>query len=1012
MSASDRAADAGDVAEIERQIEAHDAQSAQLQTLAAHRVRRILLVASLYDSFTLSEGGHLAELISGAIHNPADMAVPELTRVSTRARALEALERQPFDLVITFAHIDDVPADAFGASAKRLQPDAAVFVLAFNMRQLQALPGGPIAIPHVDGTFLWRGDVRLFLALIALAEDRRNAEHDARVGGVRMLILIEDGVAFYSSYLPMLLGELMKQTEILIDQSVNVGQRMLRRRLRPHVLMASTYEDGIALYDRFRDNVLAVLCDVRFPRFGAEDPEAGLALIGHIRERDAETPLLLQSSRDRYRDQATALGAQFVNKNSRTLLGDFRAFMLEHLGFGDFVFRDPSGAEVARAADIEGMLAALEAVSDAVLESHASRNHFSNWLMARTEFALATEMRKMRVSDFASIAEMRGFLQDRLTRIRDEQHRGQVEDFRRGRFASNSRFVRVGGGSLGGKGRGLAFMYELLSRANVDASLEGVHVFVPAAAVLATDVFDRFLDQGGLRDFALREEDDAAILARFLDAALPDDAVADLAAFLQRIDYPIAVRSSSLLEDSHHLPAAGIYPTFMLPNVQAEAADRLAALMDAVRHIYAATFFAPAKAYFASTSSRVEEEKMAVVIQQIVGRRHGDVVYPNLAGVAQSHNFYPVREMRAEDGVATVALGFGRTVVDGGRAVRFSPAFPEWLPQFSSPDEILDHAQRRFWALDVTREPDLRALDPADGLVELGLDAAERHGTLWPVASVYAPEDHAVHDGLSRPGTRLVTMAPILKHGAFPLGPVLSRMLDLGRLGMSGPVEIEFAINLRRRPDEAHQFAFLQIRPLELNQLAGTTRLDDIEPAEVFLRAPRALGVGRNSSILDIVAVREDAFQRSQTAAVAEEIAAANQRLVAEGRPYLLVGPGRWGTSDPWLGIPVAWAQIAGARVIVERGLDDLEVEPSQGTHFFHNMTSLGIGYFTLGRLQGGWIDAAWLASRPVEAEGPFVRHHRLEQPLEVLIDSRSGTGVVLKRPRERQVQDNPDPER
>lgn len=997
---------------MERLIEAHDAQSAQLQTLAAHRVRRILLVASLYDSFTLSEGEHLAELISSAYHNLGPVGLPEVTRVSTRTRALEALARRPFDMVITFAHIDDVAPDVFGAEAKRMRPEIAVFVLAFNMRQLRSLPGGAAAVPNIDGTFLWRGDVRLFLALIALAEDRLNAERDARVGGVRMLILIEDSVPFYSSYLPMLFGELMKQTEILINQSVNVGQRILRRRLRPHVMMASTFEDGMALYERFRDNVLAVLCDVRFPRGGVEDPQAGIALLRHIRDHDVETPLLLQSSRDHYREQAVELGAQFVNKNSRTLLGDFRAFMLEHLGFGDFVFRDADGGEVARAADVEGMLEALGVVPDEVLESHASRNHFSNWLMARTEFALATEMRKMRVSDFASIDAMRGFLRDRLSRILDEQHRGQVEDFQRGRFASNSRFVRVGGGSLGGKGRGLAFMYELLSRGNLDADLEGVRVFVPASAVVATDIFDRFLDDNLLRDFALREEDDAVILARFLAATLADDAVGDLAAFLERIDYPIAVRSSSLLEDSHHLPAAGVYPTFMLPNNQPDPSARLAALLDAVRHIFAATFFAPAKAYFASTASRVEEEKMAVVIQQIVGRRHGDVVYPNLAGVAQSHNFYPVRQMRAEDGVATVALGFGRTVVDGGRAVRFSPAYPEWLPQFSSPDEILDHAQRQFWALDVTRQPDLRVLDPTDGLVALGLEAAEAHGTLWPVASVYSPDDHAVHDGLARPGVRVVTMAPILKHGAFPLSQILGRMLDLGRLGMSGPIEIEFAINLRQTPSDAHEFAFLQIRPLELNQLAGTTRLDEIDESEVFIRAPRALGIGRNSSILDIVTVREDTFQRAETRAIAEEIAAVNQRLLAAGRPYLLIGPGRWGTADRWLGIPVAWAQIAGARVIVERGLDVLEVEPSQGTHFFHNMTSLGIGYFTLGQRQGGTLDAEWLATRTLVAEGPFVRHYCLDEPLEVLIDSRVGSGVILKRPHERQVQENPEPPR
>jgi hypothetical protein len=978
-------------------VDSYDAQAAQLQSVQAQRVRDILLVASLYDSYTLSEGEHLSALISGSYHDLSLTASPRITRVPTRGKALQLLADGTFDLVITMSQVADMSVAEFGRRCKSIRRDLPVFLLAYSMEELRAQDGGPIAIPGIDRSFIWRGDVRLFLSIIKLVEDRRSADHDTRVAGVRVVILVEDNVSFYSSYLPMLLTELIKQTDSLIAEQVNVGQRLLRRRLRPKIVLATTYEEAWALYERYRGNVLCIISDVTYPREGEEDPEAGIALLARVRAEDRRTPLLLQSSQSDAFAAARRLGAGFARKHSPTLLKDVRAFMLDRLGFGDFVFRLPDGMEVARAKDVARMLDVLKTVPAAALEYHALRHDFSNWLMARTEFGVATQLRRLQLADFASVEDLRAFLVATLTSIRAQRRRGQVEDFDAGRFGPESTFVRIGGGSLGGKGRGLAFMHELLSRGDLESHFDDVRIVVPPSAVLGTRAFDRFLDQGDLLPFALRCDDDREIARRFLAAPLPPDVSDDLAALLAHVHYPLAARSSSLLEDSQLLPAAGIYPTHMLANAGEGVLARLGDLARAIKHIYASTFFQQAKAYLASTANLAEDEKMAVVLQQIVGRRHGDVLYPDIAGSAASHNFYPVREMRPEDGIASVALGLGKGVVEGERAVRFSPGHPQWLPQFASPDDILDSAQRDFLALDLTRTLDYLEPDPDRNIVRLDLAVAERHGTLWPVASTYSPEDHVVSDGLSRPGVRVVTMAPVLKAGAFPLARVLQTLLDLGSLGMSVPVEIEFAVNLKPATGARPEFALLQVRPLGMRGTGSAVRLGGIDPRHVLVRAARAMGAGRDDTICDIVAVRLDTFDRGATVAIAEEIGQHNLRLAAEGRPYLLIGPGRWGTADRWLGIPVTWLQISAVRAIVECAMSDLDVEPSQGTHFFHNLTSFGIPYFTIGRHSDGHIDWPWLTGRQPVAQTAHVAHYRFEAPLDILVDGRTGEGVILK---------------
>jgi hypothetical protein len=868
--------------------------------------------------------------------------------------------------------------------------------MTYDTRELGVLEANQ-TLRGIDKVFVWRGDVRLFLAVIKLTEDRLNVEHDTFVGQVRVVILVEDSIPFYSSYLPMLFDEIMKQTASLIHDSVNVTQKLLRMRARPKILLTTTYEEAWDAYRAYREVVLGVISDVRFPRNGALDPEAGVELIRAIREEDPYVPLVLQSSEEHFRETAHFLGATFLHKRSPTLLKEFRRFMLDHLGFGDFVFRLPDGTEVGRAGDIRTLVDLLETAPRESLQFHGRLNHFSNWLMARTEFGAANALRHKRVTDFQDVEEMRTFLRSTLQTHRAQTRRGLVEDFDGERFDANTRFVRIGGGSLGGKGRGLAFTHEVLSRYEIENHFPDMRVFVPASAVVGTDVFDEFLDANNLLEFALREPDDRRILRRFLAAHLDKAVVRDLATFLDVVRYPIAVRSSSLLEDSHFQPFAGIYFTHMLPNVHEDREVRLQQLLDAIKFIYASTFFRNAKAYIATTPNRMEEEKMAIVIQQIIGRRCGDFVYPHVSGVASSLNFYPVGRMTPEDGIASVALGLGKTVVEGGRTVRFSPPYPESLPQFSVTEDILENAQRDFWALDVTRAPDF--FEPDSNLARRDLHDAEKDGMLWPVGSTYSHENDTVVDGISRAGTRLVTFAPLLKGQVAPFAEVIRLLLDMGERGLSGPAEIEFALNLEPEGGGPKEFAFLQIRPIA----AVDTGLDaphlDYEEKDLLVRSSDALGNGRIADVHDVIVVRPETFAREHTVEIAGDVGRMNDRLRAEGRHCILIGPGRWGTADRWLGIPVQWAQISQARAIVECDLEDLIVEPSQGTHFFQNMTSYGIAYLHVYARTHGFLDREWLDSLPAEEQTPWVRLIRLEEPLEILVDGKKKEGVILKRP-------------
>jgi len=970
-----------------------------LSALMAWRVRSILVVSSLYDSFTFQEDGNLTEMLVSEYLELNLGYAPAIDRVSTAPEAIRRVRDDPPDLLISMSRVGGMDVIEFSQAVKAIAPELPLVLLAYDTRELVLLKARADRA-SVERIFVWQGDARLFLAVIKHIEDRMNARHDADVAGVKSIILVEDSVRFYSAYLPMLYTELVKQTQALMAEGVNRMQKLIRMRARPKILLASTYEEVAGLLDEYREHVLGVIVDARFPRGGRTDPQAGGEFARLVKAADPTIPVLMQSSEAANESIAREVGAAFIDKNSETLLHEVREFLRAHLGFGDFIFRRPDGSLITTARDLRGLVARLRKVPEESVLHHASRNDFSTWLMARTEFDLAKALRPRKAEEFDSPEDLRRYLLAALESYRDEQQAGLVTEFSQETFDAASLFTRIGEGSLGGKGRGLAFVNSLLNTYEIGDHVPGVRIYVPPTAVLATGVFDHFMETSGLTSLALREPDDAAIRRAFLAAHLPPDTRRALRAFLERVTYPLAVRSSSLLEDSSHQPFAGIYQTYMLPNSNPDLEARLEELGRAIRLVYASTYYADSKSYIESTPNRLEEEKMAVVIQQVVGRRHGDYVYPDAAGVARSYNYYPIKEMQSEEGIASVALGLGRTVVDGGCCVRFSPAVPQRLYQFSSTKDYLENAQREFYALDLSR-PAPGGNDgesPDSNLVLLDLDAAREHDTLAPVGSVYSPENDVVYEGIHRPGVKLITMAGMLTGTHFPLPEVLSFLMEVGKAGFSCNVEIEFAVNLRTAGDGPHEFAFLQIRPLVLGTAGEDLVLEALAAEDTICLSGGALGHGHFEEIRDILYVRAETFDRGRTREIADQVGTANGRLREVERPYVLIGPGRWGSADPWLGIPVTWAQISGVRCIVEDELRDIKVAPSQGTHFFQNITSFGIGYFTLNAQDPrAHLDHAWLDAQEAVWESEHLRHVRFAEPLTIAVDGRSGIGVIMK---------------
>lgn len=965
----------------------------RFQDLMRHRVREVLLVSSLYDSFILVEDGQINEALLREFAGLRLSDNPEVKRVSTAADALrEAARDRRYDLVIVNQQVADLDAAALAASLRERGVDAPVVLLGYDNRQLTQFVRRH-DVSALAGSFLWQGDVRILLAIVKLIEDRINAPIDCVEHGVPAILVVEDNIRFYSSFLPLIYSEVLKHTQGHVNEGLNLSQKVLRGRARPKVLLCCSYEEALEAWERYDEHILGVISDIEFPRAGRLDATAGIDLARRMREERDDLPIVLQSSIEANRGLAEGLSASFLLKGSPVLLDELRNVLLYSFGFGKFKFRLPSGEAVGEAADLRGLIEVLRTVDAESLIFHGERNHFSNWLKARAEFELAERLRPQRVEDFADIAALRERLITTISDYRAERDRAIVADFNRERTEAPSSLTRIGSGSLGGKGRGLAFINRLLYDSNVSQRFPELLIRVPEAVVLSVEVFEEFLESNDLHRFALGEQTIEQIAQRFLAAPFPKSAADDLRVFLRRTDAPLAVRSSGLLEDSAQQPFAGIYQTFMLPNNHSELEARLVQLIAAIKRVYLSTFSVEAKNFLRLTPFRLEEERMAVVIQRVVGAAHGTRFYPDASGVACSLNYFPAPPLRPDDGIVALALGMGRTVVEGARCLRFSPRHPRHPIGATTAQELLAGSQREFFALDLTREPE-GWLREGEELSSYALDVAEVDGTLAAVGSTYVAAADRIYDGIGRDGTRLVSFAPLLRHRDFPLPEMLETLLATGERGIGGPVEIEFALDLSRARPE---FGFLQLRPMGTGVEGAPAELDKVDPSRVFVNSDSVLGNGRLDGVRDLVWVDPQEFDRLASADVAAALTSVNARLMKEERPYALIGVGRWGSTDPLLGIPVSWTQIAGVRVIVEAGFRDMVVEPSQGSHFFQNLSSCNVGYFTVAPAREAHVDWEWLRSLGGERVGPALYHVRLARPIDVRMDGRHGKGVICR---------------
>lgn len=966
--------------------------------LMQERVHRVLFVSSLYESFILAEDGRFYERMMGGFLESSLRQPPDLMRVSSGAEALRLLRdrRARIDLVVASPQLGDMDAGQLARAIAADEIGVPVAVLGYTDAGVAPF-AGPEGGRDVFGTFLWQGDARILLAIVKAVEDRLSAPDDTALG-VPVVLVIEDSVRYASSFLPVVYSEVLNLSRAVLDEAGNPLQRMLRARARPKILLSRTFEEAFRDFEDYRSTIMGVISDVEFPRGGTPSPTAGVDLTEAMRRLEPDVPVILHSSRPENRALARQTGTDFLLKGAPDFLACLREALTERLFFGDFVFRDPrDGSEILRAPDLRALVEGLQTVPDASLAFHSGRNDFSRWLRARAEFGLADTVRPRRLEDFASLDDLRLDLVGAIDGLRRERDRGTVSAFRAAHFDAQEGIVQVGGGSLGGKGRGLAFASRLMDEVRLANRFPNLRIRVPPAVVLGTEVFERFMDGAGLRLSALQSDAESAIRERILAAPLPDDVRAALRTISGVVERPLAVRSSSLLEDSPSHSFAGIYSTWLIPNTASDPAERAEQLEVAVKRVYASTFTRRSKAFLEATPFRLEEEAMAVVIQQVVGRRHGDHFYPDFAGVARSHNYYPLEPAQAEDGVCAVALGLGKTVSEGERCLRFAPPHPEHILEMSSVDAMLEAAQRDFWALDLTAPAGEAGWEVDGPLARLPLSAAERHGTLAAVASTYSAANERVYSGIGRPGVRLVTFAPVLKHGVFPLADVVRELLRLGRAGTRMPVEIEFAVDLEPEDGGPPEVGFLQLRPLGSVEQARVD-LPEVEAEAVLCESPRVLGNGHVDDVRDIVVIDPEAFDRGRSRETARHVAEFNRELVKAGRPYLLLGVGRWGSSEPWLGIPVAWEDIAGARVIVEAGMRDFKVTPSQGTHFFQNLVSLDVGFFTVNEAVGeGRVDWDWLKGCSAHGERGCVRHLRFEEAVQAHVDGRRRRGVIVK---------------
>lgn len=963
--------------------------------LMMRRIYNVLIVANPYDAFMLEDDGRVEEKIYNEYVELGLRYPPTFTQVSTTEEAREVLRTMHIDLVICMPGNADNDAFSVARDIKAEFPHMHCIVLTpFSHGITKRMENEDLSI--FDYVFCWLGNTNLILSIIKLIEDKMNLEHDINEGGVQMILLVEDSIRFYSSILPNLYNYILAQSKRFATEALNRHSATLRMRGRPKVVLARNYEEAMALYERYADNVLGVISDVRFPIHGEKDSEAGLKLMREIRQNDPYLPLILESSESENRAKAEAEGFRFVDKNSKKMSLDLRKMLEEHLGFGDFIFRDPkTKAEIMRIHSLKELQDNIFKIPDDSMLYHISRNHMSRWLSARAIFPVSMFLKTVTWERLKDITAHREIIFDAIVQYRHMKNIGVVAVFDRMKFDAYSHFARIGDGSLGGKGRGLAFLDNIIKMHPEFNSLEGAKVQIPRTVVLCTDVFDQFMEQNNLYQIALSDASDDDILRHFLRAQLPDSLIADFFTFFEAVKSPIAIRSSSLLEDAHYQPFAGIYSTYMIPYLDDKYA-MLEMLACAIKGVYASVYYRDSKAYMTATSNVIDQEKMAVILQEVVGKQYDGRYYPNISGVLRSLNYYPIGDERAEDGIASLALGLGKYIVDGGQTLRVSPYHPHQVLQTSELETALRETQTRFYALDTRHVGNDFKVDDGFNILNLKVKEAERDNSLNFIASTYDPYDQVIRDGLYEGGRKVISFAGVLQQNVFPLPELLQMSMRYGAEAMRRPVEIEFACNLNA--DRTGSLYLLQIRPIVDQKQMLDEDLTAIPDADCLLRSHNSLGHGVTEDVTDVVYVKaDDRFSAADNPTIAREIEKLNKEYLDRGKNYVLVGPGRWGSSDSWLGIPVKWPHISAARVIVEVALKNYRVDPSQGTHFFQNLTSFGVGYFTIDENRNdGCFHKSTLDAMPAVEETDHVRVVRFEKGLRIMMDGKKGEGVVV----------------
>ena len=970
--------------------------------LMMHRIYNVLLYASKYDAFALEEDGRIDEQLFKEYTALNLRNAPRFTLVSTEEEADEELREHSFDLVISMPSGDSINPFEWAKKVKRENPNIPIVVLTpFSKAVSQRIANEDLSA--IDYVFSWLGNADILLAIIKLIEDRMNVEEDVESVGVQVILVVEDAIHFYSSLIPRLYKYVFTQSRSFMTEALNDHEQMLRMRGRPRILLARSYEEAMGIYSKYKNNMLGVITDVSFPKDGEKDKHAGIKLAQAIREQDRYVPIIVESTEMENKAAVEAIPrATFVSKTSKNMHNEVKEKITENFGFGDFAFIDPHTRQVeCRIKNLRGLHDNLCNISDASLLYHVSRNDVSRWLYSRALFPLAEYLKSVTITDGEPVDmdKLRQFILDAIVQYRRIKNRGVVAVFQRDRFDRYSNFARIGEGSMGGKGRGLAFIDAMLKRNEEQfEDLEHAQITIPKTVVLCTDNFTEFMEQNRLYPVALSDSPDDEILRHFLAARLPEDLVADVSVFLSAIKSPIAVRSSSLLEDSHYQPFAGIYSTYMVPYDPSSHANTLRMVCEAIKAVYASVYYHDSKAYMMATQNVIDEEKMAIVLQETAGNAYGTRFYPSFAGVARSLNYYPIGAETPEDGIANVAMGLGKYIVDGGTTLRFSPAYPANVLQTSTLDMALRETQTWFNALDLSQTDFVPQVDDGFNLLRVNVQDALPDGTLRYIASTFDVHDQVLYDSLYEGGRKVITFANVLRHEVFPLAEILKRVLRIAQREMGRAIEIEFAVNLDYTGAGQHTFYLLQIRPIVDTKEVITEDIGAIPEDDAIITCRSALGHGITTDIADLVYVKPDAFSASKNQLIMYDIERLNRRLVDEGRHYVLVGPGRWGSSDPWLGIPVKWPHISNARVIVESGLANYRIDPSQGTHFFQNLTSFGVSYFTINPFIGdGTYDTAFLDAQPAAYESEYVRHVRFARPMTIKVDGRKNLGVVLK---------------